>query len=307
MARKRQRSAMPESTVFPFISVLLCTMGAMVLVWMSFSLASTLSDPKHGVEAATAEAELASLAQLVAEGQGRLNSLADLRSGLDENLATAKGRLAARQQALEEAQQRERELAVQRAELLAALAPVRDSEAKLASLRARVTMAESALSAEAQRDDLAAQLAQVERDLAAQAARQAELDRLGERNRQVEAEIAAVGPGGRTMLKRRADNTLRPQLVEVSAAGVRLLPGELALPPTPVAQAIADGGALRRAAATTADGATCVVLLVRPDGAAEARRLGGALRDLRAVFTSEPVDADWNLAGLAEQAAGAAP
>jgi hypothetical protein len=294
---------MPESTIFPFISVLLCTMGAMILVWMSFSLTTSLADPRRGQEADAAEHDTASLAQLVAEGQGQLRSLADLTASSNERLASLAALLAARLRDLDAAGAKQRELAASTTQLQAAVAPMRSAESRLADLRQRRQAAESALTTERRADALATSETRLQRELAAQVARRTALDRLAERNRQAEAEIAAIGPGGRAVLKRRADNVLRPLLVEVAGAGVRLLPGDLGKPAQPTAKALADGGSLRRVAEGTADGSSCLVLLVRPDGAAEARRIAGALRDLRAVFTSEPVDADWSLAGLAEQAA----
>lgn len=297
MARKRRRASIPEATIFPFISVLLCTMGAMVLVWLSFSLVSSLTDPRVKAKADESEAANAVLIVGLAAGRAQIASLTELTTTVNQRLGIQASLLTTRHDELAAAQ-REQQLAAARvAAARAEVAVALDAEASLAALQQRRERAMATLQAEAQTSALQAVLAEVQQRQHDQDERRRQLAERQAKDAALQAKIAARNGKEQVTLQLPAGNTLQPVLVEIAAGGARLLatPGQ---PMTALDAALAADGQLRRAAVATAEGQSCLVLLVRPDGGAVARRLAGTLRDLRAVFTSEPVDATWDLTSL---------
>lgn len=295
MARGRRGQDFSDGSVFPFISVLLCTMGAMALVWIAYSLAVSFADPRRRQEAEALEQHQRTFAEEVAQRRLALASLAELVSEHGERYGSLQASLAARRQELERAEAEAEAVAARLRELRRRLDAAVQAEAELQALEQRLQRAEALRAAEARRarleaereglERLRAQLAERERRLAERQAEIAEMER----------ELARLGEGKTVELRVLGEQALRLQLLEVAAQGLRPVPAAAEQPFVPVAAATARDGLLAQAAVATGADDACLVLLVRPDAAAVYRQAATYLRDVRARFTAEPADADWDL------------
>ncbi|MCS6971273.1 MAG: hypothetical protein RMM29_08960 [Planctomycetota bacterium] len=298
MRRRRHGDDLTEGSVFPFISVLLCTMGAMVLVWVSFSLWASFSDPKHRAAADALEKQQAQLASELAQRRAALASLAELVAEHRERYGQLDALLAARRQELAKAQAEAEAIGASLQATRGRMDAAQRAEADLALLRHRLQLVQRLLEQEAQSARRAAELAGWQRQLAALSERERQLAALRadlERRRQ---RLAELGPQPVVVLRIPAAARWRPLPIEVAAQGLRAVPAEATAAPVPLAAAGARDGLLRQAALATADGSACVILLVRPDAIATHRQAAALLRDLRARFAVEPVEADWDLSRL---------
>jgi anti-sigma factor ChrR (cupin superfamily) len=284
---RRPRHRLQVST-FPFLAVLLCAMGSLILVLLVMD--------RRAKQVARAKA-LQTLAQADAEEQRRAEEQRDewerrrrqLHAALlrqDQEVQAECRAVAARIEAalaeVKDEEKRRRKLEEQLRSESAALAKL---EQELVLRRSRGTQAaERTATARAEVERLAAELGRLEETLAAvKAARQ-----------QAQQKYSVVPYRGA-----RGDNR-QPIYVECAATGVIFHPDRFTVPGSEVSRLTVRSEVEHRIAAmkgadTGKEERAYLLLLVRPDGILNYYCTAEALKGLPIAFGYELIDADWVL------------
>jgi hypothetical protein len=305
----RRRRALHVDT-FPFLAVLLCAMGSLILVLMAMDLRSRRAAEQRAREAARhqvdeqAEALGRMQAARKAQREARLQAL---RREWEAKHSALLARVGAAESALQG------ELRQVQERLAEAALRVLDEEGKAAKLLDKLKAEEALLKKQEQ------SLAGARKEATQAALRAADGD-------QARAKLAAELVGLERALKdlkesrkndtktysvipffgKRGSNR-RPMYVECSSAGLIFHPDKLALPggtgPARIREEV-QRRALAEMARLKASGSgdlhPYVMLLVRPDGIQRYYQMQAALRDLAVEYGYEFVDEDWILEAPAD-------
>lgn len=296
-----EEDALTEESVggiFPFLSVLICTMGVMVLILVGGSVGSTMKGAGateslrmkyenltsrlaartaalEGLEAQIAAIENASV-EAAALAERTLNIQAEIRSTQERAESHAKRVEALRRDIAGIA---DRALAARQAlKRLDAFRSVREAEKARDDARAQKEAASAEIAS------IGRSIAELERELAALESRRAEL---AARAESPEAQIAFE------------DGTEPAVVLDLRADGVTAVISRVASAPAgktyPAAEIAGELGLFERVASEVAQQGGYALLIVRPGAVAtylEARR---AFRKWRANFRHEPAESNWVL------------
>jgi hypothetical protein len=299
MRRRQQRL---HVNTFPFLAVLLCTMGSLILVLLVMDRrakrAALLKAQREAAQVAQRQAEEAAERRTAWEREQQTRQAEQERrrqelhtrlvreeSELEkqqrrilQELAAAAVRLRGESQSGANLRQQEQQL---RTQVVAARKALADRQAAL-------TQVEGA--SEAAREELrrmTSDLSLLEQTLKAlQAAR--------ERERQTYSVVPYHGKQG---------DARRPLYVECTAAGLLFPPEKISVPllsasgvQAEVRRRLDQQREQARAAGDKADPKPYMLLLVRPDGVLSGNALQGVLREMGVDYGYELIDADWVLA-----------
>jgi hypothetical protein len=294
----RRRRKHLEVSTFPFLAVLLCAMGALILVLMAMDRKARQAAEARGKdEAAAAEAEYnRQVARRLREHEGKKRAQ---RQAWEKKRDALRTRVRAEEEALD------RELHRVQAHLLEVARKLRAEQADLEQLRGvadkekrRLAGQEQAV-ATARRESAqsSAKLTATDRARARLASELVDLEKslkeLAEARRR-DASTWSVVP-----YRGKRGESRRPVYVECTAKGIIFHPDEQPLPPHGDLR-----GALRKRLARqqqrleamgVTDRRAYVMLLVRPDGMGRYYEIQAAARELGVDFGYEFVDADWVL------------
>ena len=297
---RRRRQVLQVST-FPFLAVLLCAMGSLILLLLVIDRQREGRVARQGRAGCRARrgrgrrsGAAAQQAARQAEWEQRRDAAHDLLAREEDNVVsqikTVQGKTTAATTEIQAAEARLRDL---RLRLEAEAGQVVRKQEDLAARRAGIAKASQKVEA-SQRElaRLAGELERLEQTLR-------ELRALRERDKQTYSLIPYIG--------RHGDNR-RPIYVECTAAGIIFHPDRLMLEGSSLLPMRIRGEVEHRiarqretlpAAASNAAGSTAqspyLLMLVRPDGIASYYRTQAALVGLKIDFGYEFVEADWIL------------
>jgi hypothetical protein len=279
---KRRRHKLEVST-FPFLAVLLCAMGSLILLLLVIDRrAKAVARAKALQAAAKAEAEDVQLAAArAAELEQRRKALHALLAQQDQELLgqikSLYGQSSEAAQKVQKERQRFQEL---RGRLSAASAKLTDRQKALVGRRAEVAK-ESDLS-QAKRTELAAltaELEQLEQTLAA-------MKLLRQRDQQTYSIVPYRG--------KRGDNR-KPIYVECTAGGLILHPEHTTVDRPEAIRAEIERRIGKQQAGDKKDANAYLLMLVRPDGIGAYYEAVSALHRLNVDFGYEFIENDWVL------------
>lgn len=276
----RTRGLRPDT--FPFLAVLLCAMGALILLLLVMDRrAKAVARAKAARAIAHTEArEHEAAATRRQEWEQRraalraalLRDVEDVRAQLHHTRVQSHAAAAALE--LEATRNRERSIRVQ-AETQQAESHRQTARQELAR---REHAARQTAAQKAERQRLADELRQIESTLA-------DLRLLYQRRQQTYSVVPYRGKHG---------DGRRPLYVEVSAAGLLFHPDRATLPGDGISPDAIRAAVERRSAGQP--GRPYLLLLVRPNGVPHYYRTQAALAGLEADYGYELIDADWELA-----------
>ncbi len=285
----RKRRQVLQVSTFPFLAVLLCTMGSLILLLLVIDRqAKAAARNKARLAAAEVAAKAAAkqqqhAADIQAEQERRRaelhGQLARQRDELLSGVQVARGKVDATARDVEAEEARSREL---HRRLDAELARLLATQGELTARRAEAAqVGEKAEGVKGQRVRLAEELAQMERAIQA-------LKELREREKQTYSLVPYKG--------RRGDSR-RPLYLECSAAGITFHPDHLTLLGAGELRAEVERRAAARRQEDTGKTAAdpYLLMLVRPDGIVNYYRALAALDGLKVGLGYEFIDTDWAL------------
>lgn len=272
-----------QSSMFPFLSVLFCTIGALMIIMIMGSMRTTLKNTGILAKVATAQQRKVDLAGLVEREESLLARVDKAR----DDISSAEKTIARGSRETRKASAR--------------LSDLRPESQRARSRAAKVGLVRKKEGARIARRDLAStkeatakQIAETERRINELKATAADLTT--ERD---DLQVKTKSPKVRFRLADE-DSGRTPFYLElvgrslvVRSEGTTKKPGEKIR----VAEAVAAGGYLERLAAELArpGGSRYAMLLVRPETADLFHAATDCLRRLRAPFAYEPVDTGWRL------------
>jgi hypothetical protein len=275
-----------ESSIFPFLSVLFCSIGAMTLIMGVGSAMSSMKDPERAVAIAKEETEQTELDAEKAKQEAAHKELKDEEEVLKQGI-TRTGAIASLRKSAEAAKRTAATKLAKVSALRRDLAQARETPERIATLGRR------------RQADAALAKAQEARDEASTAATETgrEREKLLSDLEAVEAEVSSsetrVSVAGEETGKKPVFVELQRDHLIVHTAGASIPAGTRIEGP----EATGDGGAMEKLARALAlpDAEGYAIFLVRPGavGLFEEARL--RFRRWRAPFGREPVDAEWRL------------
>jgi hypothetical protein len=298
MRPRRQRL---HVSTFPFLAVLLCTMGSLILVLLVMD--------RRAKRAAVAKAQEAAAQVAQRQAEEAAQRRADYEREQEARLAENERR---REELHTRLVREESELEKQRRQMLLELAAAaarltsenfsgRRLQQQEQDLRGRVIAVQTALAekrgtlakVEGLSDAAQQELVRMTADLALLEQTLKALKAARERERQTYSVVPYHGKQG---------DARRPLYVECTASGLLFPPEKVSVPIT-TADALAAEVRRRlehqrehaRASGDKADPKPYMLLLVRPDGIMAGNGLQGVLRDMGVEYGYELVDADWVL------------
>jgi hypothetical protein len=299
----RRRRKHLEVSTFPFLAVLLCTMGSLILVLLVMDRKAKLAARQK------AEAEVARVVE-EARRQAEERRAARRRQQVEALAAADRRRQGQHDRLLADDQELQEQIRLLSLRLAEAIQAVRDGTERLAKLRKQVE-AERVQGLELEQAlrqdrDTAAASAAADTEAAKAAVRAAIAD-VAKLQSQLEELKAARGRKERTYsvvpFRGKNGDDRRPLYVECTSTGVIFYPGRKELPlPLHMADVRAEvdrhvartTDAVRPAAADDSRPAYCL-LLVRPAGIGSYYEMQVVLHGLRVDFGYEFIDADWLL------------
>lgn len=278
MSRASRRDNSSSASLFPFLAVLLCTMGVLVvLLVVMASVQLNQAEERQLAQQSAAppvdEAEQARLRQQLATLETQSQKLAEGRQQLTERLKDEQNRLAQVEENLRRRQER--------------LALVRHQIEELKALDGPDT------------DDLVQARKELERQQKLLAETKAEVEKLREQAADGEKRYAVVPYTGPNGVRRQ------PIYIECRAETVVFQPEGIELTPADFNDAVVSGGPLPSAIRAaqlyyTRQGATgekqaYPLVLARPDSSGTLARVLGTLGEVQLDFGYEVVEQDWQL------------
>ncbi len=295
----RRRRKHLEVSTFPFLAVLLCTMGSLILVLLVMDRKAKLAarQKAEGIVARAAEDSRRAVEERRASVQRRNEEAKALRERQRQGLHA---------QLVSDEQDLQNQLRLVSLRLAEALTAFRLAQERLEGLRKqveeeRVHILENEQAAKRERDAAAASA--VEETAAAKAAAAAALADVAKLESKLAELKAARGREKQTYsvvpYRGKRGDDRRPVYVECSARGVIFHPERKELSP-PLQNEDVRAGVARHAAALHPGAAAeerppYCLLLVRPDGIEPYWELQAVLRSLQIDFGYEFIDADWLL------------
>ncbi len=279
-----------QSSIFPFLSVLFCAIGALMVMMIMGSMRTTLKNTGILAKIEAEKQRKVDLASIMAEAKEAKVYLAQV-SQARADISSARERIARGSAKTKEASAR--------------LSDLRPKGRRARTRTAKVGLVRKRSKAQIARRDLVAgkqatagQVAEVETRVRALEATSADLtakrDGLRQKAKSPEARFRTVdGDSGRSPVYLEIHSGANGDTLVVHSPGTSMEPGTK----IPVAQALARGGYLLKLGKQLARSGSgrYVMLLVRPGTTESFQAATDRLTRLRAPFAHEPVDKGWSL------------